>query len=220
MGYPWKPEYKKAEPNVDCSQSAFPQPMSYHIHVTYKLTNQKEIADVSAFRDEAIAYFAPYLGDSPVCQGTDSDPSGRYDNGRLCAIYDHDITNTTLGPFAVGEWSFFVPVHYLNALVPWFVSHRANFTLLVHPNTGCENEDHSIWARWVGPPWNMDMSIFTPYTQTESFGQSLGTPENPTCLTRGGVCSFGQAKTYGPQVVCCAGSACICKTKDDNCYCD
>jgi aromatic ring-cleaving dioxygenase len=73
-------------------------------------------------------------------------------------IYDHNLTNDTLGPFAVGEWSkyciaheshmrfsncgsgvvgMFVPVHYYGAVVPWFVSHRGNFSLLVHPNTGC-----------------------------------------------------------------------------------
>ena len=29
------------------------------------------------------------------------------DNGRICMIYDHNLTNDTLGPFAVGEWSKF-----------------------------------------------------------------------------------------------------------------
>ncbi len=115
----------------------------------------------------------------------------------------------------------FVPVHYLGAVVPWFVNHRANFTLLVHPNTGCENEDHSIWAQWSGPAWNMDMSIFTPWTQTESFGKSVGTPENPSCLKKGGVCAFGDPKApgYGPQVLCCAGSACNCDSNSSECFC-
>jgi hypothetical protein len=35
-----------------------------------------------------------------------------------------------------------------------------------------EYEDHGIWAQWSGEAWNMDMSIFTPWTQTEEFGQS------------------------------------------------
>jgi aromatic ring-cleaving dioxygenase len=55
-------------------------------------------------------------------------------------IYDHNLTNDTLGPFAVGEWSMFVPVHYYNAVVPWFLQNRGQFNLLVHPNTGCEYE--------------------------------------------------------------------------------
>lgn len=138
-------------------------------------------------------------------------------------IYDHDITNNTIGPFAVGEWSMFVPVHYLNAVVPWFVQHRGEFTLLVHPNTGCEYEDHSIWAQWSGPAWNMDMSIFTQWTQTNEFGEVVGTDENPTCLASGGVCAFPysdpRSSGYGPQVVCCAGSSCACTTSSANCYC-
>jgi hypothetical protein len=38
-----------------------------------------------------------------------------------------------------------------------------------------EYEDHGIWAQWSGEAWNMDMSIFTPWTQTEEFGQSTYT---------------------------------------------
>lgn len=115
----------------------------------------------------------------------------------------------------------FVPVPYYTAIIPWFVSHRGEFTLLVHPNTGCEYEDHSIWAQWSGAPWNMDMSIFTPWTQTESFGQSIGTANNPSCLAAGGVCAFGDSSApgYGPQVLCCAGSACACPTGSSECYC-
>lgn len=33
------------------------------------------------------------------------------DNGRFCFIYDHDLTNDTLGPFVVGEWSKSKPLH-------------------------------------------------------------------------------------------------------------
>ena len=40
------------------------------------------------------------------------------DNGKLCMIYDHEL-DVTLGPFPIGEWSMFVPVHYYNRIVPW-----------------------------------------------------------------------------------------------------
>lgn len=113
----------------------------------------------------------------------------------------------------------FVPVHYYNAVVPWFLQHRGQFDLLVHPNTGCEYEDHSIWAQWSGPAWNMDMSIFDQWTQTNEFGEYLGTDRNPSCLGAGGVCAMGSQSTpgYGPQVVCCAGSACACDSAECRC---
>jgi aromatic ring-cleaving dioxygenase len=193
VAYPYQARYKNMEATVDCHK--YPAVISYHVHVTYMLTNDEEVAEASAFRDATQEYFAPFLGSDPVCQGTKEDSSGRYgtaktmftlrlarsncgllsppfgtDNGRICMIYDHNLTNDTLGPFAVGEWSksadrlqqnfgmgqqayllpntwfsfarhlivgMFVPVHYYGAVVPWFVSHRGNFSLLVHPNTGC-----------------------------------------------------------------------------------
>lgn len=141
----------------------------------------------------------------------------------MCAIYDHNITNDTLGPFAVGEWSFWVPPHYMAAVAPWFVQNRGQFTLLIHPNTGCEYEDHSIWVQWSGPAWNMDLSIFTPMTQTDEFGEVLGTSKNPSCASSSTVCAFGNPSSpgYGPQVSCCAGLACNCDNAavDGNCYC-
>jgi aromatic ring-cleaving dioxygenase len=185
VAYPYQARYKNMEATVDCHK--YPAVISYHVHVTYMLTNDEQVAEASAFRDATQEYFAPFLGSDPVCQGTKEDSSGRYgtaktmftlrlarsncgllsppfgtDNGRICMIYDHNLTNDTLGPFAVGEWSksfdhlqpslvltmicffprhtrvgMFVPVHYYGAVVPWFVSHRGNFSLLVHPNTGC-----------------------------------------------------------------------------------
>jgi hypothetical protein len=42
--------------------------------------------------------------------------------------------------------------------------------MLVHPNTGYEYEDHSIWAMWAGDVWPLDMSIFDKETQTNEFG--------------------------------------------------
>ncbi len=63
------------------------------------------------------------------------------DNGRFCATsYGNKTFTDSDGPFPIGEWSFFAPVHYINAAVPWFISHRGELSLLVHPNTGCENE--------------------------------------------------------------------------------
>ena len=65
-------------------------------------------------------------------------------------INDHDF-NTTLdgGPFPSGEWSMFVPVSYYANVMPWFTQNRGEFSFLIHPNTGCEYEDHSKWTLWV-----------------------------------------------------------------------
>lgn len=69
-------------------------------------------------------------------------------------IYDHDIAvRLPEGPFFSGEWSMFVPVSHVNNVLMWFASHYSQVpsaSLLLHPNTGYEYEDHSEWALWAG----------------------------------------------------------------------
>ena len=80
LGYPRRHDQATAKSSVDCSAGAYPTPMSYHIHITYMLTNEDQINATAALRAEAESHFAPLLGDDYVCRGTSSDPSGRYGN--------------------------------------------------------------------------------------------------------------------------------------------
>lgn len=70
--------------NVDCQKSA--TPLSWHVHVTYMLTNDDQIEEVTKFREQAMEYFAPMLGSDPICRGTKEDPSGRYGNNKFIVI--------------------------------------------------------------------------------------------------------------------------------------
>lgn len=75
--YPYQPRFDQMKRNVDCH--TFPQPISFHVHVTYMLTNDQQISDVQQFRKIAQEHFTPlFNGQDPVCQGTDVEPSGRY----------------------------------------------------------------------------------------------------------------------------------------------
>ena len=40
-----------------------------------------------------------------------------------------------------------------------FTLHRGDLTVLVHPNTGQELEDHRDRAIWLGPSETLDLSI-------------------------------------------------------------
>ncbi len=42
-------------------------------------------------------------------------------------------------------------------------------SLLLHPNTGYEYEDHSEWALWAGGAQTINMVIFEQGTQTNEF---------------------------------------------------
>eukprot|EP00300_Choanocystis_sp_HF-7_P024822 c26380_g1_i1.p1 GENE.c26380_g1_i1~~c26380_g1_i1.p1 ORF type:complete len:215 (+),score=30.26 c26380_g1_i1:44-688(+) len=190
---------------VNCSEP--PAILSYHVHIIYMLTSDGQIARSSALRDKARAHFNDVLGE---------DCDGRYDNGRLCLIFDHKFNETLPGaPFPVGEWSMFVPVSFYARVVPWFTQNHGEFSLLVHPNSGCEYEDHSSWALWAGDKWPLDLSIFTPGTQTNEFNATLGDGGNPICVAEFGVCG---GSDLGPDAVCCAGLRCVCPP-NKNCLC-
>jgi len=190
--------------SVNCSAPA--TIMSYHIHIVFSIMDDGQIQRAEDLRSQAREYFAPMLGE---------DCDGRYDEGRLCLIYDHNITQPGPGPWPSGEWSMFVPISYYEQTIPWFTQHRGEFSLLVHPNSGCEYEDHSIWALWGGEPWPLNFDIFEQNTQTNEFGSYRGDSGNPVCLSSGAYC--GDLNADGPAGVCCLGLQCNCYSPQ--CFC-
>jgi len=58
---------------------------------------------------------------------------------------------------------FSYQVHFRNdqlaPLISWLTLHRGDLTVLVHPNTGQELEDHRDRAIWLGPSETLDLSI-------------------------------------------------------------
>ena len=122
-----------------------PPAISYHVHIVFDLDDPTSLPAARQLREDARVAFADILGE---------DCDGRYDNARLCLIFDHDIAvRLPEGPFYSGEWSMFIPVSYVNNVLMWFAQHYSEVptaSLLLHPNTGYEYEDHSEWALWAG----------------------------------------------------------------------
>jgi hypothetical protein len=84
--YPFQEKFAAMKPNVNCQ--TYPQPLSYHVHVTYMLTNDQQIEAVEKFREQAQNHFTPFFdGQNPICQGTEVEPSGRYGNNFFNAAY-------------------------------------------------------------------------------------------------------------------------------------
>ena len=65
------------------------------------------------------------------------------------------------GPFPTAEYSFFIPPSNLSATYNYLVQHRNGLDVLLHPNSGCEINDHTIWAAFAGMPWRIDISAFS-----------------------------------------------------------
>lgn len=63
------------------------------------------------------------------------------------------------GPFPTAQYSFFVPPSLLVPTMNFMVQNRQGpIDVLVHPNSGCETEDHTLWEFWSGQPWRLDIS--------------------------------------------------------------
>ena len=201
------PHVRMHRPNI--SHEHPPAIISWHIHICYPLSSDG-IQKALTLRNKTISQFSAYLG---------KDCSGRFDDGRLCMINDHDF-KTVLGdgPFVAGEWSMFLPKAYYSLVVPWLLQHRGEFSLLVHPNTGYEYEDHSIWAQWAGQPWPLNLApdvIGLPGEHTNEHGHFPGDAQNPICVTEGAVC--GSTET-GPTTVCCPSLTCQKQDSKDDYY--
>ena len=65
------------------------------------------------------------------------------------------------GPFPTADWSVFVLPGYLEKMMMWMFQRRESYSILVHPNSGCEVEDHTDWASWSGQVWPLDATIFS-----------------------------------------------------------
>ena len=90
----------------------------------------------------------------PTCTGT-------FHQDRLC-VFEPELH---IGPFPVSQWAIFVPLEHYASKVPWFAQHRVSdgieLDILVHPNSGCEIEDHTWWAMWGGQKWRLNMDIMS-----------------------------------------------------------
>lgn len=57
-----------------------------------------------------------------------------------------------IGPHPRSMYQVAFDVPEFHRLVPWLMLNRAGLSVLVHPNTGDDYEDHARFALWLGPP--------------------------------------------------------------------
>lgn len=57
-----------------------------------------------------------------------------------------------IGPHPVSMYQAAFPVAEFARLVPWLMLNRAGLTVLVHPLTGDDYEDHATHPLWLGSP--------------------------------------------------------------------
>ena len=126
---------------------------SYHIHVLFPPSNAQATNAAMDLQRRFISDFD--LTSAGNCSMSAGDPAP---NATMCAF---EVDWEPAGPFLTAQYSFFVPVARYEAAVSWVLRHRGALDVLVHPNSGCEVEDHTAWALWAGHPWELDTSVFS-----------------------------------------------------------
>ena len=79
-------------------------------------------------------------------------------NSPMCVF---EVDWEPAGPFVTAQYSFFIPKDDLQRTQQWMMQNHGNYDVLIHPNSGCETFDHTIWAMWAGKAWEIDDSIFS-----------------------------------------------------------
>jgi DOPA 4,5-dioxygenase len=66
------------------------------------------------------------------------------------------------------EWSYQVhfPVELFDKIVPFIALERDGLTVLIHPNTESDLEDHRDYAFWMGSMPALNLSIFDKKSKT------------------------------------------------------
>ena len=136
----------------DCDGARF---LSFHIHVMFWQGHEDSTAGALQLRNEFIDHFELGGDGENNCTISAGDPAP---NASMCVF---EVDWEPAGPFVAAQYSFFIPRANYSESVEWMLHHRGIYDVLVHPNSGCETNDHTSWALWGGTAWPIDTSIFS-----------------------------------------------------------
>jgi DOPA 4,5-dioxygenase len=138
----------------DLSCEDLPQLYSYHIHFLFWQYNTDSVNAAFKLQAQFMEHFQLTLKDNTCNESTVWNTTHPVS---LC-MFPANYPFAHSGPFLVSEWAVFVPVETFFETVTWSMQHRGNLDIIVHPNSGCEIEDHRDWSVWGGNKWELDLT--------------------------------------------------------------
>ena len=139
--------------NRSCNTPTVPL-LSYHIHVLFPSSDILKTKEALALQVHFLKEFN--LVGQPNCTMTAGDPAATFTE--ICAF---EIDWQPAGPFLTSQYSFFIPLDHLLRTTTWITRNRGSLDILIHPNSGCEVEDHTEWSLWGGTKWELNSNIFS-----------------------------------------------------------
>ena len=116
--------------------------LSYHAHIQFMPNNNASVSTAKAVHAAFVKRFFP----SAVAYCT-----ADFHQRELC-IWQSDPCLGPIGPFATAQWAAFIPLARVGEVSGWLLQQRQGLSVLIHPNTGCNELDHSTWPMWMGEP--------------------------------------------------------------------
>jgi aromatic ring-cleaving dioxygenase len=177
------PTHYKVDQDKVCWSGAKPRIYSWHFHVLFQGGDQQMVKDAKALQGLIASTF-----------NVKDECDTLYHQDHMC-MFDFDTKPS--GPFPTAAFAVFFTPQNFSTVVPWILQHRErrgristactnwnitdpscgvdvpSFDVLIHPNSGCEYEDHGKWNMWAGTPWNLNMAAMDT---AEPFDNGLPDP--------------------------------------------
>lgn len=128
----------------------------WHFHVYFKCSNVNSTHQAQQLRDQLLQ--AVRAGEfMAVFPGITADLVPR-------PVLDKvpRFNTAPIGPHISGSYEVWVPVESLARALSWFTLNRGDLSILIHPLTRWEVEDHTSRSMWLGQPYPLDL---TPLSQ-------------------------------------------------------
>ncbi|POM79019.1 DOPA 4,5-dioxygenase [Phytophthora palmivora] len=126
----------------------------WHFHTCFYANNERSKKEAQMLRDALVdQVMADPKHFIAVCNGITSKElpglSGKPPPFNLGPV----------GPHLSGSFETWVPAESFARVLSWFTIHRGSLSILVHPLTRYEREDHTTHAMWLGTPWVVDLDV-------------------------------------------------------------
>jgi len=108
----------------------------YHFHTYFHQNNRNECKNVQELYNKITKF---------------------RDNGYF-TIVPGRLNMDPVGPHAIGSFETWVPIEYFAKTYDFFLKNRGEFSVLIHPLTINELNDHTSDVAWIGFPVPLDIS--------------------------------------------------------------
>lgn len=69
------------------------------------------------------------------------------------------VRDRPIGPHPLPMFEAWFHAEALGEVVLWTLAHRGDLSVLIHPLTGDDYEDHAQHAMWIGTPLKLDLEF-------------------------------------------------------------